>query len=87
MRQADPSELAKLIGEIGKSSEFGSRIKQVRVEAEEDDEADAFLRVYILLENSSDLDWNKVAPLVSRIEEKVASVDDRFPSVHFADAV
>jgi len=38
------------------------------------------------LDHSEGLDWDQVEPLVRSIEESVAAVDERFPSIRFADA-
>jgi hypothetical protein len=56
------------------------------VEAEADPEGDTFLRVSLELDRTDDLEWDNVEPLVRSIEDAVAAVDDRFPSVYFADA-
>lgn len=86
MKQADLAELERRIEAISKNSAFGSRVKQVEVEADEDGEGGAFLRVLLHLDHSEGLDWDQVEPLVRSIEESVAAVDERFPSIRFADA-
>jgi hypothetical protein len=72
------------IEKISRSSALGPRIRRVDVEA--DAEGDAYLRVSLEFDHTDDLEWDNVEPLVRSIEDAVAVVDDRFPSVHFADA-
>ena len=86
MRQVDIADLRGRIEKISKSSALGARIRQVGVEAKTDAEGDAFLRVSLQLDHTDDLEWDSVEPLIRSIEDAVAAVDDRFPSVYFADA-
>jgi hypothetical protein len=86
MKQADIAVLRHSIDKISRSSALGPRIRRVDVEAEADAEGDAYLRVSLELDHTDDLEWDYVEPLVCSIEDAVATVDDRFPSVHFADA-
>jgi len=74
------------IEKISRSSAPGPQIRRVDVEAEADAEGDAYLRVSLEFDHTDDLEWDNVEPLVRSIEDAVAVVDDRFPSVHFADA-
>jgi hypothetical protein len=86
MKQADIAVLQRSIEKISRSSALGTRIRRVGVEAEADPEGDTFLRVSLELDRTDDLEWDNVEPLVCSIEDAVAAVDDRFPSVYFADA-
>jgi hypothetical protein len=86
MKQADPAELKCRIEAIIKASPLGSRVTHVDVEPDEDGEGGSFLRVSLQLEHPETLNWDEVEPLISSIEESVAAVDERFPSVRFADA-
>jgi hypothetical protein len=86
MKQADLAELKRRVEDISKDSALGSRIKQVEIEADEDGEGGTFLRVLLFVDHSDDLDWDNVEPLVTSIEDSVGAIDERFPSVRFADA-
>jgi hypothetical protein len=86
MKQAETTELKRRIEAIGRASPLGSRLRHVDVEADEDGEGGSFLRVSLQLEHPETLNWDEVEPLVRSIEESVAAVDERFPSVRFADA-
>ena len=84
--QAEIAEIKRRIEAISKASAFGSRVRKVEVEADEDGDGGAFLRVSLQLESPESLDWNEVEPLVRTIEDSVAAIDERFPSVRFSDA-
>jgi hypothetical protein len=86
MKQAELTELQRRIEAVSKASALGARVKHVEVEADEDGEGDPVLRVSLQVEQPESLDWDEVEPLVRSIEESVAAIDERFPSVYFADA-
>jgi hypothetical protein len=79
-------DLKKRIEAIARRSDLGSRIRNVDIDADEDPLGGAFLRVSFVLDQTNDLEWDSVEPLVRSIEDSVAEVDERFPSVYFADA-
>ncbi len=87
MTYAALPELKRRVEAVTRKSNLASRIRQVEIEAEEDVQAGAaYLRVSLQLDHTDDLEWDKVEPLVRSIEESVAAIDERFPSVYFADA-
>ena len=86
MKQAEISELQHLIEAVARNSNLAPRIRQVEIDTDPDSDGGAFLRVSLQLDHTDDLEWDMVEPLVRSIEDSVAAVDERFPSVYFADA-
>ncbi len=86
MKLANLTELRGLIFEIAKRSQVGERVQDVTVEADDYGEGTEYLRVQVQLENLENVRSNDVDPLVQSIEERVAEIDDRFPSVRFSEA-
>ena len=83
---AELPELARRIEALARKSTLGGRIQRVGVEEDVDPEGASFLRVSLQLDHTDDLEWDSVKSLVRSIEDSVAAVDERFPSVYFADA-
>jgi hypothetical protein len=84
--QADFSTLKKRVVEVMRKSLVGERVRDVLLEADRDDEGTDFLRITLEvrpLDGVSDAD---IEALVESIEKTVGDVDERFPSVRFADA-
>lgn len=86
MRLADLTDLRGLIFEIAKKSRIGKRVQSVTVEADDYGEDTEYLRVQFHLDDLDEVGPKDLNSLVESIEEKVAEVDDRFPSVRFAEA-
>lgn len=86
MKSADLSELTTQITSIAKHSPLGERVMDVVVEAEDDADGSDFLRVILRMRDLDNLEPEEVEPLVTSIEDAVALIDERFPSVRFADA-
>lgn len=58
-------------------------VRDVSVEADSDEFGSEFLRVYVDLKpHERDL-IDQLSALISRIEDAVADIDDRYPSVRF----
>ncbi len=85
MKHAEISELKRRVEAIAMKSNLAPRIRQVEIDSDEDPEGGPYLRVLLQLDHTDDLEWNEVEPLVRSIEDSVAAVDERFPSVYFAD--
>jgi hypothetical protein len=86
MKRSDLSELQSRISDIVERSSLRKRARGVSVEAEESIEGGDFLRVIVKLKGSEKLRYRQVAPLLKSIEQSVAEVDERFPSVRFREA-
>jgi hypothetical protein len=68
------------------ASDFRERVQGVEVEADDDGEGGTFLRISFQMTRTDQLEWDEVKPLVRAIEDNLATVDERFPSVRFAEA-
>lgn len=86
MRQADFSELKKRVLEVTHDSPVGERIKNVILEADRDDDGSDFLRVILEVSSLDEVEDSDLVPVIESIETAILDVDDRFPSVRFADA-
>jgi hypothetical protein len=86
MKQADFSELKKRVEDVTHDSPVGDRIKNIVLEADRDDEGSDFLRVILEVSSLDDVEDSDLDPVIESIETAILEVDDRFPSVRFADA-
>lgn len=86
MKHADLAQLRDLIAGIARKSSLGERVRDVVVEAEGDTPGTEFLRVILEMNNLDGLQFDELKPLLTAIEDAVAHVDERFPSVRFAEA-
>jgi hypothetical protein len=86
MKTSDLSDLRTRIAKIARGSRIGARVKDVVVEADDYGDGTDFLRVVVQLQNIDSVKVEEVQPLVEAIETAVAELDDRFPSVRFAEA-
>jgi hypothetical protein len=86
MKTSDLSELRNRIAKVAKDSHVGKHLQDVHVEAEEDTPGAEFLRVTLSMDHLDDLELDDLEPLIRSIEDDVAKVDDRYPSVRFAEA-
>lgn len=86
MKQANLVQLRDLIANIARESSLGERVRDVVVEAEGDSPGTEFLRVILEMNNLDGLRFDDIKPLLTTIEDAVARVDERFPSVRFAEA-
>jgi hypothetical protein len=86
MKQATLSELADRIRQVAEAASIGAQVRGVSVAANDDEAAGDYLQVVIRLTDLAKLKFEDVRPLLRSIEDAVAEVDDRFPSVRFADA-
>lgn len=60
-------------------------VESVSVDPAEDEEGDEYLLVTVKL-STAEVDDEALEKLLEEIESKVASLDDRYPSVRFLDA-
>jgi hypothetical protein len=86
MKQADLTDLRNRIAGLAKESAVGGRFQNVVVEPNYDEDGGDFLRVVIKLKDLSAVEAQDVEPLIKSIEEAVAEIDERFPSVRFDEA-
>lgn len=82
----DVDALKKKILRVVKQGPLADAVTDVQVEPACDEDGEDFLRVQLVVRlPEGDLD-NQLVDLIERIEETVASVDARYPSVRFLDA-
>ncbi len=86
MKQADFTELKKRVLEVTKDSAVADRISDVVLEADRDDEGSDFLRIILEVKSLDGLSDNDIEAVVESIETAAAELDERSPSVRFADA-
>jgi len=78
--------LEAIVREIAASSPVGDRVRTIELEPAEDDEGRPFLRVVFQIAELDDVSDDELTGLMEQIEDRLENVDDRFPSVRFADA-
>jgi hypothetical protein len=86
MKHADIGELGTRVSNVIQNSLFGDRISKVSVEAGNDDEGSEFLRVFLHFKTTPNLRWQNFQIVVRAIEDELAAIDERFPSVRIAEA-
>jgi hypothetical protein len=86
VRQADFSVLKKHILNVTKDSVVGDRISDVVLEADRDDEGSDFLRIILEVKSLDGVSDTDIEAVVESIEAAAAEMDERSPSVRFADA-
>lgn len=84
--QVELSDLNKQVSDLADQSRVADRVKKVRLESDRDEDGDDFLRVIVEIKNFDGVRDEDLAALASAIERAVSAVDERFPSVRFADA-
>jgi hypothetical protein len=83
---ADLSVLRDRVLATAKSSQVAGRIADVVLEPAQDDEGTEFLRVIVQVKEPEKAADEAFEELMERIEATVAELDERYPSVRFADA-
>ena len=86
MKQAEFSVLKKRVEDVTHDTPVGDRIKNIVLEADRDNEGSDFLRVILEVSSLDDVKIEDLEPVVESIETALLELDDRFPSVRFADA-
>jgi hypothetical protein len=86
MQQTDLSTLKKRISEVAKKSAVAGGVTDVVLEADKDAEGGDFLRVILKIKSLERVPRKDSAALTESIEDAVGDVDERFPSVRFAEA-
>jgi hypothetical protein len=83
--QADLDTLKQRLLEATKQSAVAAQVKNIALEPDRDDEGNDFLRVIVQVENLDDAADADFEALLESIEKAVSAVDERYPSVRFAD--
>jgi hypothetical protein len=86
MKQAEFSVLKKRVEDVTHDSPVGDRIKNIVIEADDDGTGSDFLRIRLETASLEDVNIDDLIPVVESIQTALLELDDRFPSVRFADA-
>ena len=84
--QADLTTLKDRVLETTKASPVAAEVQDVELEPGSDDEGGDFLRVVIHLRHGEHTTDEDLLALIEAIEDAVGDIDERYPSVRFADA-
>ena len=83
---ADLATLKERVLAAAKGSDVGARVSDVTLEPAQDDAGTDFLRVIVQVKDVEKAGDEAFEALLERIEGAVAELDERYPSVRFADA-
>jgi hypothetical protein len=86
MKQAELADLKIQVERLVRESPVANDVQSVEIEAEADEYGDQFLTVLLKTAKPAKLGWARISALVRNIEDEVALLDDRFPSVRLAEA-
>lgn len=86
MKRSDLADLKDRIADLVKRSPLAKRARGISIESVESADGGDFLRVTVKVKGSDTLRYRQVAPLMKSIEDTVAEIDERFPSVRFQEA-
>ena len=84
--QADILTLKDRVFTATQKSPLAQHVKDVVLEADQDDEGGDFIRIILEVESLDKAKEADLEALIESIEKTVGDIDDRFPSVRFADA-
>jgi hypothetical protein len=80
------STLRDRVAEIAENAAIGDGVADIVLEADKDADGDDFLRVILKIRGLDRASYEDLASLVTSIETVVGDLDERFPSVRFAEA-
>lgn len=84
--KVDSSRLKARINAAIRHSGIRGRVKDVILEADQDNDGADFLRVTLEVRSLDDVSDTDLEALIESIERTIGDVDERYPSVRFADA-
>lgn len=84
--RADLDTLKRQVLVATKESAVAEQVEDIFLEPDRDDEGNDFLRVVVQVKDLGDTADADFEALLESIESAVASIDERYPSVRFADA-
>ena len=84
--QSDLDSLKLRVLEAARESAVADQVEDVSLEVGRDDEGNPFLRVVVQVKSCVDKADADFEALLESIESTVGAVDERYPSVRFADA-
>jgi hypothetical protein len=83
---ADLAVLRERVLAAARSTDVGTQVADVTLEPAQDDDGADFLRVIVQVTDVEKGGDEAFEALLERIEGAVAELDERYPSVRFADA-
>ena len=86
MQNADLSKLKALVSGLVRKSKLANHLKSVVLESDGTGDESEFLRVIIEVDTLSDVSDEEMEALTTAIENAIPNLDDRFPSIRFAEA-
>ncbi|GEM_PF-4919274 len=86
MQRMELSTLRDRVAEIAENAAIGDGVADIVLEADKDADGDDFLRVILKIRGLDRASYEDLASLVTSIETVVGDLDERFPSVRFAEA-
>ena len=86
MPQVDLAVLKDRVLDVARRSSIGDRLKNVTVEADCYEEGSDFLKIVIDLEALDKIGIDDMMTLLTDVENTIIDMDERFPSIRFADA-
>lgn len=84
--RADLDTLKRQVLVATKEFAVAEQVEDIFLEPDRDDEGNDFLRVVVQVKDLGDTADADFEALLELIESAVASIDERYPSVRFADA-
>ncbi|PXA85855.1 hypothetical protein DMC25_09055 [Caulobacter sp. D4A] len=84
--QTDLETIKGRVVEATKAAQGHLAIDDVVIEAARNDDGSDFLRVVVQIKHSDKTEDRDLEALLEAIEDAVSAVDERYPSVRFADA-
>lgn len=86
MTTATIEELTQRVRALLADSEFRDLVRDVRIEPALSEDDWEVLRVFLQVTDPKKVEVRKASQLIRRIVDSLLEVDDRFPSVRFAEA-
>jgi hypothetical protein len=84
--QIDLDTLKQRVLETARRSAVATKVEDVVLEPDRDEEGTDFLRVVVQLNNMEGIVDSEFEALLEAIERTVGDIDERYPSVRFLDA-
>ena len=86
MQRTELSALKDRVSEVARKSAVADGLTDIVLEADRDNDGGDFLRIILKIKSLDRVSYKDLAALTTSIENAVGDIDERFPSVRFADA-
>lgn len=84
--EASLDELRDRVRATAAASSLSDQVQEISLEPGSDDDGSEFLRILIELKRIEKAPQTELLLLLEAIEEEIAGLDDRYPSVRFSEA-